>query len=116
MAMPIQKWSERIWVVALADEPLLSEDLLGVKDQAAAQGRMPDIVLDMAAVTHFNSSNLSQMLRLRKLAVDRDAKIRIAAVPTGLWAVFLTTGLDKVFEFARDVPNALAGLQMVKKR
>jgi anti-anti-sigma factor len=113
--MSIQKWSERIWLVTLADEPALSEDLLSLNPEIQALPRMPDIVLNMSAVTHFNSSNLSQMLRLRKLAIDREARIRIAGVPDGLWAVFLTTGLDKVFEFARDVPNALAELQMVQQ-
>ena len=29
-----------------------------------------------------------------------------------IWAVFMTTGLDKVFEFTPDVPTALAKLQM----
>jgi anti-anti-sigma factor len=112
--MSIQKWSERIWVVTLADEPMLSEDLATIGPESRNMPRMPDVVLDMSAVTHFNSSNLSQLLRLRKLAIDREARIRIAGVRDGLWAVFLTTGLDKVFDFVRDVPNALAGLQMAQ--
>jgi anti-anti-sigma factor len=110
--MPLQKWSERIWILQLSDEPLLSEDLLGAAAECLKQPHMPDVILDMSGVTHFNSSNLSQLLRLRKQAIDRDAKLRVAAVPDGLWAVFLVTGLDKIFEFTRDVPNALAGLQI----
>jgi anti-anti-sigma factor len=110
--MPIQHWSDRIWVVALTDEPLLSEDLASVREEAHKASRMPHIVLDMAGVTRFNSSNLSQLLRLRKLAVDKETRVCIAGVPDSVWVVFLTTGLDRIFEFTRDVPNALAGLQL----
>ncbi len=110
--MPVEEWSDKIWLVQLDEEPALSEDLMQVKDKAHAATNMPDIVLDFAAVNHMNSSNLSQLLRLRKEAIDRDSKLRIAGLTDALWAVFLTTGLDKVFEFAQNVPLALAGLQI----
>ena len=114
--MPIQQWSEKIWVVKLSDEPLLSEDLTGLAANLQNNGVMPDLVLDMAGVSYFNSSNLSQLLRLRKLALDRGARLRIAAVPDGLWVVFLNTGLDKILDFDQDVANALAGLQIAPGR
>jgi len=110
--MPIQEWSERIWVVQLGNEPLLSEDLRGLKERVEQARQAPDMVLDFSGVSQINSSNLSQLLRLRKLAVDRDVKLRLTGPPNSVWAVFLTTGLDKVFEFVTDVPTALAGLQM----
>lgn len=110
--MPIQQWSDRIWVVKLADEPALSEDLSMAITQSRASARMPDIVLDLSSVKQVNSTNLSQLLRLRKLTLDRDAQLRMAAPSDTIWAVFLTTGLDKIFEFAQDVPTALASIQM----
>jgi anti-anti-sigma factor len=110
--MPIQEWSERIWVVQLGDEPMLSDDLRGLKDRVEQAKQAPDMVLDLSGLALVNSSNLSQLLRLRKLAADRDVKLRLAGPPNSVWAVFLTTGLDKVFEFVTDVPSALAGLQM----
>lgn len=110
--MPIQRWSEAIWLIKLGEEPALSEDLLGARAEAAAQSAMPHLVLDMAAIPQLNSSNLSQLLRLRKLAIDRDRRLILAAMPEDLWAVFLATGLDKVFHFCPDVPSALAQLQM----
>ena len=112
--MSIQRWSERIWVVKLADEPALSEDLLTVKAEAEHAAAAPDIVLDLADVRLINSSNLSQLLRLRKVMVDRERRLRLAAMPKPVLAVFLTTGLDKVFEFSADVPTALTQLQMKK--
>ena len=110
--MPIQRWSEKIWVVQLADEPALSEELHNVRTQAAKTEPSPDLVLDMSAVHIVNSSNLAQLLRVRKLAIDSDTRLRLAAPTDPVWAVFLTTGLDKVFEFAQDVPTALASIQI----
>ena len=110
--MPIQPWSDRIWVVTLGDEPALSEDLLAALDQAQRAERMPELVLDFSTVRIVNSSNLSQLLRLRKIAIDRDARLKIAGIRDSVWVVFMTTGLEKVFQFAEDVPTALAGLQM----
>ncbi len=110
--MPIQPWSDRIWLVTLSNEPALSEDLIAARDRALRADPCPDVVLDFSAVTMVTSSNLSQLLRLRKVAVDSDTRLKLAALPNGVWATFLTTGLDKLFEFAEDVPTALAALQM----
>ncbi len=110
--MPIQIWSEGIWVVKLADEPALSEDLRAVYDKAQLHPRMPHIVLDFGGVTQVGSSNLSQLLRLRTLGVNREARLRLAAISDTVWAVLMTTGLEHVFECVPDVPTALAGLQI----
>jgi len=113
--MPIQEWSDRIWVVQLGNEPSLSEDLITFRDRVEQAKQTPDMVIDLSGVSQINSSNLSQMLRIRKLAVDRDAKLRLAGPPDSVWAIFLTTGLDKVFEFSTNVSTALAGLQINQK-
>ncbi len=110
--MPIQKWSDEIWVVSLEDEPALSEDLVGVREEAGQATPVPNLVLDMTNVKQINSSNLSQMLRLRKLMVDSNRRLRLAGLSDSVWAVFLTTGLDKVFAFTSDVTSALASLQI----
>lgn len=110
--MPIEEWSDQIWLVQLDDEPALSEDLLHVKEKTQGKKEMPDLVLDFSGVTHINSSNLSQLLRLRKEAIDRNSKLKITGLSDEIWAVFLTTALDKIFDFAANVPLALAGLQI----
>lgn len=110
--MPIQEWSDRIWVVQLSSDPSFSEDLLNLIERIQHAPKVPDLVLDLSGVTRINSSNLSQMLRVRKLAIEQSTKLRLAGPPDSIWAVFLTTGLDKVFEFSTDVSTALAGLQM----
>ncbi len=110
--MAIQKWSERIWVAQLADEPALSEELDALLGKSRAEAAPPHLVLDLSQVRHVNSSNLAAMLRLRKQSIERDVKLRLAGPADAVWAVFLTTGLDKVFDFRQDVATALADLQM----
>ncbi len=110
--MPIQQWSERIWVLQLGDDPGFSDDLASVREGAAQTSFLPDLVIDLTAVKHINSSQLSALLRMRKFAIDHDARLRLAQPRDPVWAVFLATGLDKVFEFTPDVTTALAELQM----
>jgi len=110
--MAVEKWSQQIWIAHLANEPTLSEDLTALKleiDQAAPH---PNVIYDLSQVELLTSSNISQLLRLRKQAVDHDVKMRLVAISNAVWVVFLTTGLDKVFNFATDVSTALAGLKM----
>lgn len=110
--MPIENWSDTIWLVKLSSEPELSEDLNAARERLNAAEAMPDIVLDFSDVNHLNSSNLTQILRIRKVCIERDAKLLLAGLNDGIWAVFLTTSLDKIFEFQTDAATALAALQM----
>jgi len=113
--MSIQQWSEHIWVAQPGNEPLLSEDLLSLKERVEQAQPTPDIVLDLSGISQLNSSNLSQLLRIRKLTVDREVKLILAGPSDAIWAVFLTTGLDKVFDFVGEVSTALTSLQMNRK-
>ena len=74
----------------------------------------PDIVLDLSAVHFVGSSQLAQMLRLRKTVVDHGTRLRVVGSSESVRNVFHTTGLDKVFEFMDDVTTALAQLQIDK--
>lgn len=110
--MSIQAWSDTIWVVKLANEPALSEDLISAKKKAEQASPVPHMVLDFSGVTHLNSSNLAQLLRLRAFAVSNDKKLRLTNPSNHIWGVFLATGLDRILTFAPDVPTALADLQI----
>ena len=107
--MPIERWSEKIVVVHLADDPQFSEDVEGL---AALIRQHASIVLDFAAVRYVNSSNISQLLKVRKQISTTDARLLLCNVSNQVWGVLLITGLDKVFEFSDNVPTALATLQM----
>ncbi|MFI4860616.1 MAG: STAS domain-containing protein [Phycisphaerales bacterium JB063] len=113
--MPVQEWSERIWLVQLTDEPGFSDELGPLTDRIITMDPPPALVIDLSDVTQINSSNLSQLLRLRKAMVERDTPIRLASPPDAVWSVFIMTGLDKVFYFSQDTSIALTELQLAQK-
>lgn len=109
--MPIQKWSDDIWVAKLGPDPGFREDIDALI-ASGGSGDAPHVVLDLAGVDHLNSSQLTRLLRLRKAMLERDRSLRLAGPNDTIWAVLLTTGLDKVFEFSSDATTALAEIQI----
>jgi anti-anti-sigma factor len=108
--MPIEKWSDQVSVVHLADDPQFTDDLEGLEHRLG-QGKS-DVVLDFASVHFINSSNLARMLKLRKKMNSDGSRLMLCNVSTQVWGAFLVTGLDKIFEFTDNVPTALATLQL----
>ncbi len=108
--MPLEKWSENVVVVHLADDPQLTEDLEAV-EASAAPGAV-NAVLDFGTVRFVNSSNIARLLKLRQRMVSSNARLVMCNVGTQVWGAFLITGLDKVFDFSDNVTTALATLQL----
>ena len=108
--MPVEKWSDRVAVVHLADDPQFTDDLEGV-EQALGHGPM-DAVLDFGAVHYVNSSNIAKLLKLRKQMGSAESRLVLCNISTQVWGAFLITGLDKIFELSDNVPTALATLQI----
>jgi anti-anti-sigma factor len=107
------EWSEDIAIAELSDEPALSDELAVLIDRVKdADGPVPHIVLNFAAVTYVNSSNIAQMLKLRQTLAKTNRRLKLCSVGDEVWSVMLVTGLDKVFLFAPDPMTALAGLQL----
>ncbi len=111
--MPLQQWSDNILIAELSDEPTFSEEfesLMGrLEDQASATR---DVIVDLKRVTYLNSSNIAQLLKLRKKLENSDGQLRICSIGDTVWSVMLVTGLDKLFEFTDDVSTSLASLQI----
>ena len=111
--MPITEWSEDILLVDLGSEPQLSEDLGNLISMMDGPGAEPrHLVLDMHGTRALTSSNISALLRLRKMQKLSKRRLVVARVPDRLWAVFLTAGLDEMFETSSDVGTALASVQL----
>ena len=106
------EWSDDILLAQLADEPALSEELTLIGDQLSEADDKPHAVLDFRGVTYVNSSNIAQLLRLRKILGEAERQLRICGVTDEVWSVLMVTGLDKVFHFAPDTMTALASLQI----
>ena len=111
------EWSADIVVCDLGEEPELSEELGDVytKLQETPRAQMPNVVLNLGGITYLNSSNIAQMLRLRKILMESDKKLRVSSVADAVWSIMLLTGLDKVFHFSPDKSTAIASLQLEKK-
>lgn len=108
------EWSDDIVLSELSDEPALSEELAAIGDRIAATeaDKTPHVVLNLGRVSYLNSSNLAQLLRIRKLLAAANRTLKLCAVTDEVWSVMMVTGLDKVFRFAPDPMTALAGIQL----
>lgn len=109
--MSIENWSDEIIVVQLQDDPAFTDDVTALFDQLSGRKDV-DVVLNFAGINHVNSSNLAKLLKLRKTLITNKRRLVICGIETNVWGLFLVTGLDKVFEFADDVANGLATVQL----
>jgi anti-anti-sigma factor len=106
-------WSDDITVCELADEPALSEELSGLASVIEQRPeRAAHVVLDCSQVSYVNSSNLGQLLSLRKLLDARRRSLVLCGVCEPVMSVMRITGLHRVFRFAPDTLTALALLQI----
>lgn len=110
--MSISEWSDTIIVAELQDEPALSDDLTGLIDRMRDLEISPNVVLNFDSVTYLNSSNLAQLLDLRRSLTDSAATLRLCGLRESVWNLFVVTGLDKVFEIQENTAMALASLQI----
>jgi anti-anti-sigma factor len=110
--MAVQQWSDTVLLGELSDDPQFTDDLSAIIDQCTRDPRQ-DVLLSLAAANYLNSSNIAQLLKLRKLVmITNQRKLKLASVNTQVWGVFLVTGLDRIFDFVDDVPSGLAALQL----
>jgi len=108
----MQQWSENIVLVELQDDPAFTDDLNTVQEHVERHPDL-DVVLNFANINYLNSSNLAKLLRLRKLVCINNQRHLVLCQPsTHVWGLFLTTGLNKTFEFADSVSVGLAGVQL----
>ena len=108
--MATQDWSEKIIMVDLAEDPELSDELNALAERMEKNPR--DVVLNFANIQFLNSSNISRLLRLRKVVLDNKHRLYLCNIAIQVWGVFLLTGLDSVFDVAEDTATALTSLQM----
>ena len=110
--MSIQNWSDTVLLVELQNDPTFSDDVNSLLDLVEERPEV-DVVVNLSGVTFLNSSNIAKLLKLRKLVmVNSRHKLKLCAISTHVWGVFLVTGLDKIFDFCDDVASGLAAVQI----
>ena len=108
--MATQDWSEDILMVDLANDPELTDELTALIERVEEEPK--DVVLNFSDVGFLNSSNISRLLRLRKVLVDQKHRLCLCGISVQVWGVFLLTGLDSLFEVAENTATALTSMQM----
>jgi len=108
--MTIQNWSDDIVVAELADDPQFTDEMASLADLLT--DKPVNVVLNLGAVNFLNSSNISRLLRLRKQMLSNGRRLILCAVNNQVGGVFVVTGLDKIFEFTKDLATALAKMQL----
>ena len=111
--MAIQEWSEKIRVVQLNDDPQFTEDIAAIGEEL--DNKATHVVLNFSAVGFVNSSNVARLLRLRKKMLMIQKRLILCEASAQVWGVFQVTGLDKIFDFTKDVSTALAKVQIAEK-
>ena len=108
--MTTQDWSDEIAMVDLFDDPDLSDELISLTEEM--EKKTKDVVLNFSQINFLNSSNISRLLKLRKVIVEDQHRLLLCSIPVQVWGVFLLTGLDTLFDVAEDTASALATMQI----
>ena len=110
--MSFQQWNDDTLVVALNDDPQLSEDMVETGGRVV---KSPcDVVLDLSGLALLTSSGIAKLLRLRKHQVEAGRRLILVAPQDRVWGVLLATGLEPLFEFTETVSEAIMRLQSSK--
>ena len=110
--MPVEKWSDNVIVVRLADDPHLGDDLDALDAATTQPPARLNAVVDFTSVRAVNSSTLARMLKVRKQMNAAGGRLVLCGMNDQVWGAFLVTNLDKLFEVSNSVAMALATLQM----
>jgi anti-anti-sigma factor len=110
--MGIQKWSDDIILVTLAEEPQMGDELRTVTDIVNRNGAC-NVVVDFSDVDIVTSSSIAKLLKLRKCLKDMGLKLVLSGMKPSTHGILVVTGLEGVFEYAQDKFLALAGLQLL---
>jgi anti-anti-sigma factor len=109
--MGIQTWSEDLIVVDLPRElEAHSSELQSVVDTLRCKS-ICDVVVNFSNTDIVGSLTFSRLLELRRVLRDSGRKLVLCSVAPAAKAVFTIALVDKLFDFAEDVPAALATLQ-----
>jgi len=105
-------WSTDIAIANLADEPALSDELGTMIERVEGSEAPPHIVLDFHEVSYVNSSNIAQLLRIRKILDESGHRLVLCSVTDEVMSVMVVSGLHKLFLFAPDTLTAIASVQI----
>jgi len=71
-----------------------------------------DLIVDFSDVDVITASNISALLKIRKLLENEGHRLILSGLNSRIRSVFITTELHQIFEFADDKSAALALLRV----
>src|SRR3954467_10275157 len=89
-AMPLNDWSDTILIAELSDEPAFSEDMDALRrrlEKHSSDDIVPNVIINMKCVSFVNSSNIAQLLTIRKKLTLSQKRLRISGVSDSVWTV-----------------------------
>jgi anti-anti-sigma factor len=104
------EWSENTRVAHLSEDPAFGDDMDALLDEVEDQPS--HCVLDLRDVAFLNSSNLAQLVGLRKQLADTGCRVVLCEIQDELWQTFELSGLSRLFDRRESVSLALAELHM----
>ena len=111
--MTIHNPPENLIVVDLpCRESQIANELKAVNEAVGANPAC-DVIINFAKVEIVTSANLSNLLILRSLLAERGHRLLLCNVSVITKCVFRVAGLDEAFEFAENMPIAVAALQTI---
>lgn len=104
--MEIQKKSENVILVVCPPKPRIDQGLEQLI--IVIRERITNVVVDFSGVDVITASNISALLKLRKLLRDEGHRLILSGLNSRIRSIFVTTRLHQIFEFADDKSAALA--------
>lgn len=103
--------SEDVMLVELPSEGLeITEELITV-NETVSENCDCDVIIDFSKVEILNSSNISNLLILRRMLQEHRHQLIFCSVAVVTKCIFTVAGLDEIFVFADDKDSALAVVQ-----
>ncbi|MFG3203807.1 STAS domain-containing protein [Streptomyces sp. NPDC048192] len=98
-------------VVELRGEiDILTAAPVGVRLDDLTAAVVPDLVVDLRAVTFIDCAGLGMLARVRNRAVERHGRLRLVTDSSRLRRILSGAGLGGVFEIYGPMPEALAAV------
>ena len=109
--MEIHKKSENVILVDCSPKPKIDQGLEQLI--TVIRERTTNVVVDFSEVGIITASNISALLKLRKLLENEGHRLILSGLNSRIRSIFVTTKLHQIFEFADDKSTALALLEVV---
>jgi anti-anti-sigma factor len=105
--MKVENPSSDVFAFELQREPQMNGELDAVLD-IIAEHTGCNVILDFTRVDIITSSSLTKLLKLRQAVLGAGRHLIFCSIHPFTKSAFEVTGLDGVFELARDMPAAMA--------